>query len=204
MYLIVTSSAKVLVNHQRLFNKDKSYLINSSRIDKHWLSNHNKANISNAKFLYIGRMNPEKGIFQFIEMLNKVKFDFEFSIVGDSKNYKSINKKIKHLGYIAEPKSLINVYDMHNIIILPSFTEAAPYVVDESLSRKRPVIIFEDIDYIIRDRIGIFVSKRSIESFSATTKYIMENYDEIQKKMEKNILPTKESMIKQISDIINN
>ena len=204
MYLIVTSSAKVLVNHQRLFNKDKSYLINSSRIDKHWLSNHNKANISNAKFLYIGRMNPEKGIFQFIEMLNKVKFDFEFSIVGDSKNYKIINKKIKHLGYIAEPKSLINVYDMHNIIILPSFTEAAPYVVDESLSRKRPVIIFEDIDYIIRDRIGIFVSKRSIESFSATTKYIMENYDEIQKKMEKNILPTKESMIKQISDIINN
>ena len=31
----------------------------------------------------------------------------------------------------------------------------------------------------------------------------MDNYQEIQKKMEKNDLPTKKSMIKQISDIIN-
>ena len=87
-------------------------------------------------------------------------------------------------------------------MILPSFTEATPYTVDESLSRKRPVIIFEDIDYIIRDKKGIFVSKRDLNSFSETTKYIMDNYKEIQKKMEKNVLPTKKSMIKQISDII--
>ncbi len=87
-------------------------------------------------------------------------------------------------------------------MILPSFTEATPYVVDESLSRKRPVIIFEDIEYILRDKMGIFVSKRDIDSFSKTTKYVMDNYFEIQKNMEKNILPTKNSMIKQISDII--
>ncbi len=87
-------------------------------------------------------------------------------------------------------------------MILPSFTEATPYVVDESLSRKRPVIIFEDIDYIVRDKMGIFVSKRDIDSFSKTTKYVMDNYVEIQKNMKKNILPTKNSMIKQISDII--
>ena len=31
----------------------------------------------------------------------------------------------------------------------------------------------------------------------------MDNYLEIQKRMEKNILPTKKNMIKQISDIIN-
>jgi uridine kinase len=64
------------------------------------------------------------------------------------------------------------------------------------------VIIFEDIDYIVRDKKGIFVIKRDIDSFLKTTKYIMENYLEIQKNMEKNILPTKKDMIKQISDII--
>ena len=42
-------------------------------------------------------------------------------------------------------------------MILPSFTEAHPYVVDESLARKRPVIIFEDIAYIVKDKKGIFV-----------------------------------------------
>ena len=85
---------------------------------------------------------------------------------------------------------------------MPSFTEATPYVVDEALARKRPVIIFEDIAYIVRDKVGIFVSKRYLNSFSETTKYILHNYIEIQKKMEKNVLPTKKNMIKQISDII--
>ena len=88
-------------------------------------------------------------------------------------------------------------------MVLPSFTEASPYVVDESLVRKRPVIIFDDISYIVRGKIGIFVSKRNVDSFSETVNYIMKNYLEIQKKMEKNVLPTKENMIKQISDIIN-
>ena len=87
-------------------------------------------------------------------------------------------------------------------MILPSFTEGTPYVVDESLSRKRPVIIFEDIKYIIRDKIGIFVSKRDIDSLSEVTKYVMDNYTEIQKNMEKNTLPTKKSMIKEIANII--
>ena len=88
-------------------------------------------------------------------------------------------------------------------MILPSFTEATPYVVDESLSRKRPVIIFEDIAYITKDRKGIFISKRDINSFSENVKYIISNYLEIQKSIEQNIPPTKKNMLKQISDIIN-
>ena len=147
-------------------------------------------------------MSAEKGIFEFLKMFDKLKFDAQLSIVGNSEKKDYLNKNIKLLGYIADSLSLINIYDDHNIMILPSFTEATPYVVDESLSRKRPVIIFEDIDYIVRDKMGIFVSKRDIDSFSKTTKYVMDNYFEIQKNMEKNILPTKNSMIKQISDII--
>ncbi len=140
---------------------------------------------------------------EFIKMFNQINFDAYFSIVGYSKNQNCSNKNIKILGYITDQQSLINVYDEHNIMVLPSYTEATPYVVDEALSRKRPVIIFEDINYIVRGRIGIFVSKRNINSFSETTKYILDNYQEIQKKMEKNVLPTKDDMIKQISDIIN-
>ena len=87
-------------------------------------------------------------------------------------------------------------------MILPSYTEATPYVVDEALSRKRPVIIFEDIEYVMKDRKGVFVSKRDIDSFTQTTNYIIQNYKEIQKNMEKNKLPTKKDMLKQISDII--
>ncbi len=202
MYKIVTSNSEVIVCHERLFNKNKSNLVYISRLDEMWLSNYKEVLLDKIRFLYVGRMSREKGIFDFIKMFNEIKLEAEFSIVGNSENNNITNKKIKLLGYVADPQSLIDVYDKHNITVLPSYTEATPYVVDESLSRKRPVIIFEDIDYIVRGKEGIFVCKRNIDSFSKTTKYIIDNYKEIQKKMEKNTLPTKKSMIKQISDII--
>ena len=202
MYLIVTWGSEVIVCHERLFDKKKSHLVYISRLDDLWLKNQKKAKLDKIKLLYVGRMSSEKGIFDFLKMFDQLKFEALFSIVGNSENEKILNKNVKLLGYIADTKSLINVYDEHNIMILPSYTEATPYVVDESLSRKRPVIIFEEISYIVRNKIGIFVSKRDIHSLSKTIKYVMDNYIEIQKNMEKNILPTKKDMIKQISDII--
>ena len=202
MYKIVTGNSKVIVCHERLYDKNKSQLVYISRLDDEWLTNHKEVLLDKIRFLYVGRMSPEKGIFDFIRMFEKIELRAEFSIVGNSENYNISNKNINFLGYVADPNSLINIYDKHNITVLPSFTEAAPYVVDESLARKRPVIIFEDIDYIIRKKKGIFVSKREINSFTEKAKYIMNNYKEIQKNMEQNVLPTKKSMIKQISDII--
>jgi len=204
MYKVVTGNSKVIVCHERLYDKNKSKLVDISRLDDEWFVNQKEVLLEKIRFLYVGRMSPEKGIFDFIKMFEKIELGAEFSIVGNSEKHNVSNKNIKFLGYVADPKSLINIYDEHNITVLPSFTEATPYVVDESLARKRPVIIFEDIDYIIRNKEGIFVSKRDINSFTEKVKYIMKNYKEIQKNMEKNVLPTKKSMIKQISDIIKN
>ena len=202
MYKLVTRNSKVIVCHERLYDKNKSQLVYISRLDDEWLANQKEVLLDKIRFLYVGRMSPEKGIFDFIKMFQKIELGAEFSIVGNSENENISNNNIKFFGYVADPKSLINIYDKHNITVLPSYTEATPYVVDESLARKRPVIIFEDIEYIIRNKKGIFVSKRDINSFTESTKYIMNNYKQIQKNMEKNVLPTKKSMIKQISDII--
>ena len=137
-------------------------------------------------------------------MFDEVKSDAEFSIVGYAKNLEIKNKNVKLLGYASDPQKLINIYDDHNIMILPSFTEAHPYVLDECLSRKRPAIIFPDIAYVINGRKGVFVSERNINSFSETLKYIINNYNKIQNEMENNKLPTKKSMIKEFSNIIDN
>ena len=203
MYKIVTSGSTVIVCHERLYDKKKSHLVFPSRLDKEWFDNHKEALLDKIRFLYIGRMSFEKGIYTFLELFNKIKLDAELSIVGEKKNSKTTNKNIKFLGYISNPKSLIDIYDNNNITILPSFTEAHPYVVDESLARKRPVIIFDDIAYIVRDKKGVFVSKRDMVSFLETAKYIVQNYHEIQKNIEKNTLPTKKDMLKHISDIVN-
>ena len=202
MYLIVVKNSSVIVCHERLFDKEKSYQVYPSRLDSKWLTNHQEISTDKVKLLYVGRINREKGIYDFLKMYDQIKIKTEFSIAGYSKNLKVNNKNVKLLGYVSEPQSLIDVYDSHNIMVLPSFTEAHPYVVDECLSRRRPVIIFEDISYIVRDKKGIFVSKRNIESFSETLKYVIKNYYEIQKDIEKNKLPTKQNMLDEFSRIL--
>ena len=138
-----------------------------------------------------------------MEIFNKNNLKGSLTIVGNSKNFKPDKPQIVYLGYVSGDKTLRNIYDNHNITILPSYTEGYPYVVDESLARVRPVIIFEEISYVVNNKKGIFVCKRNAESVVKTTNFILNNYDKIQREIRENNLPTKKSMLKQISDIIS-
>jgi len=203
MYSIMTSNSTVITLHERLYKGKNCHLVTSSSLDEEWLDNHKEVKLDKVRFLYVGRDNPEKGIQKFLKMFEEIKINSELSIVGGFDKIKvSKNKNIKLIGYVSDKRSLINIYDDHNILILPSFTEGQPHVVDESLARRRPVIVFEDIAHIIKDRKGIFVSKRTVDSFSETIKYVMQNYDKIQESIKKNKLSFKKDMLKQISSII--
>ena len=212
MFSIVTSNSTVIALHERLYRKKDGYVIESSTLNKDWLQNFKKPNLNKIKLLNVSRVNPEKGIFEFLEMFKKLKIDAEISIIGKIKNlklknrFKSIiqnNSNIIFPGYVSDRKLLIDTYDNHNILILPSYTEGQPYVVDESLARRRPVLIFEDIKHIIKGRKGIFVSERNINSLTKNLKFIMQNYNDIQKEIEQNNFPLEEDMFKQISEVIN-
>ena len=76
-------------------------------------------------------------------------------------------------------------------------------MVDESLARRRPVLIFEDIEHIIKGRKGIFVSKRDVISLTEKIKFIMNNYIDIQKEIQENKFPLERDMFKQIASVIN-
>ena len=95
MYKIVTSNSKVIVCHDRLYNKKKSHLVYISRLDQEWLSNHREAVLEKVKFLYVGRMSAEKGIFEFLKMFEKMQFNAKFSIVGNLENQKISNHCIQ-------------------------------------------------------------------------------------------------------------
>ena len=213
MFSIVTSKATVIALHERLYQKKDGYVIESSTLNKDWLQNFKKPNLNKIKLLNVSRVNPEKGIFEFLEMFKKLEIDSEISIVGKIKNFslqdrfQSIIKDHPNIifpGYISDRKALIDAYDNHNILILPSYTEGQPYVVDEALARRRPVLIFEDIKHIIKGRKGIYVSERNINALTKTIKFIMDNYYDIQKEIDQNKFPLEEDMFKQIAGIINN
>ena len=211
MFFLVTSKATVIALHERLYQKTNGYVIQSSTLNKEWLQNFKKPNLDKIRLLNVSRVNPEKGIFEFLEMFKNLKINIEISIIGKIKNltlqnkFKSIvqnNSNINFLGYVSDRNILRDTYDDHNILILPSYTEGQPYVVDESLARRRPVLIFEEIKHIIKGRKGIFVAQRNIDSLTETLNFIVKNYNNIQKEIELNKFPLEEDMFKQISDII--
>ena len=98
--------------------------------------------------------------------------------------------------------SLINIYDNHNIFILPSYTEGHPMVLLEALARRRPVIIFDEIKHVIGDKKGIFVSRRNFVSLLGLLNNIKKNYKKIQKEMRKNKLPLYKDYIEKFSQNI--
>jgi glycosyltransferase involved in cell wall biosynthesis len=148
-------------------------------------------------------MKVEKGIFSLFKIFDELNTDVELSVVAKTEDYKMNNKKIKFINFEDNVSALIKIYDNHNILILPSFTEAHPKVIDESLARERPVIIFEELNQKIQNRYGVFVSKRNSKSFTETIEFIMRNYSNIQESMKRNMLPTKQEFISQMTQILS-
>ena len=202
MFICITPKAKLIVCHERLTRKKNYHLVFPSQLDDNWFESFKTPILDKIRLLYVGRMRVEKGIFAFLKMFNNLDLDAELSIVGDIKELKNTSKKINLIGYENDANSLIKIYDNHNIMILPSFTEGHPQVVLESLARKRPVIIFDEIKHVIGDKKGIFISKRNINSFLETTEFIMKNYSNIQESMKSNKLPTKKDFISQMINIL--
>ena len=202
MYLLVIPWSNLIVCHERLTKKKDYHLVFPSQLGNKWFENLKQVSLDKVRLLYVGRMRVEKGIFDFLKMFNKLSVNAELSIVSDVKNLKNMNKKINLLGFGYDEKSLIEIYDSHNIMVLPSYTEGHPQVVLESLSRGRPVIVFDDIKHILGTKKGIFISKRNIISLNETIEFIMKNYTKIQENMKENKLPTKEEFILQMNSIL--
>ena len=203
-YSLVIHGSSVISCQERLTKNKESRLVYPSELDEVWVKNISEANLSKTKLLYVGRVKVEKGIFSLFNILNKIEDDIVLSVVGKAEEREKIkNKKVNFIGYGYNADKLIKIYDSHNISILPSFTEAHPKVLDESLARLRPIIIFEDIEHVINNKNGIFVSKRDPLSLKNTINYIMQNYIKIQKEMSKNILPTKKNFISEMTKILN-
>ena len=108
------------------------------------------SDLRNFKLLYVGRLRPEKGIISFSNLI-KNKRDISLTIVGAEKDtsYKINQSNVNIYPNQTNKNKLIKFYDDHNIFILPSYTEGHPMVLLEALARRRPVIIFDEIDHVI-------------------------------------------------------
>ena len=181
----------------------KGNIVLPSQLDTSWYENHVRPSVSEIRLLYVGRIKKEKGIFSLLNLL-KGQSKINLTIVGASEEDATIvQSNVSVLKIIKEKKELINLYDENNITILPSYTEGYPMVILESLSRHRPVIIFKEIEHVIKNRKGIFVSNRDNASLLEKINYIIGNYNSIQESIKSNKLPDNDSFISQLKEILS-
>ena len=157
------------------------------------------------QILYVGRFKKEKGVYYLTKIFKENFSQYKLTIAGTEKksiNEKFYNNNIEFIGPIIQSSDLIDLYDSTRIFILPSFTEGFPKVISESLSRLKPIIIFEEIKHLADNRKGIFVCKRNKKNIRETIDYILNNYNEIQKKISDNKLYTKDNFKKELLNTI--
>ena len=196
MFSFISLISNLISCRKYILREKKGQVVYPSQLDSVWFKKPKIQEVNNFKLLYVGRIRVEKGIFSLASLI-KNKRDISLTIVGAEKNtsYK-INQSNINIQLTQSNKArLIKYYDDHNIFILPSFTEGHPMVLLEALARRRPVIIFEDINHVIGDKKGIFVAKRNFLNFFGVLNHIKKNYKKIQKDMMKNKLPTNKEFI---------
>ncbi len=202
MFYIASNISSLIACREHLLKKKHGILVNPSHLNKKWFLNHIDPNLKEIKLLYVGRMRKEKGIFFLIDLLKNTDIKLNI-VVSEKKLEKVYSDNIKIIPFQNYNDEIIKFYDESNILILPSYTEAHPQVVDEALARKRPVIVFNEIEHVKRDRKGIFVTNRDLNSLRKELDFIIQNYQSIQDDMKKNILPTKKDFLKKLDNILN-
>ena len=196
MFSITCSISNLISCRDYILRGKKGKIINPSQLDSTWLRQPKNIEVRNFKLLYVGRFKIEKGVFSLLNMIQNRK-DISLTIVGAEQGVSTNRNQsnVKILGIEKNKHKLIKHYDNHNIFILPSFTEGYGMVILEALSRRLPVIIFEDIKHIVGNKKGIFVAKRNFLSLLETLKHIKKNYKIVQKEMRGNKLPTNKEYI---------
>ena len=204
MYFIMLKKSKIISCTNQLSCGRDFFLVQPSELENKWFINRKVfIPIGKINILYVGRIKIEKGIFSMLELFSKLDDRFLLTIIGDKKIKQFEKSNINFINFLSNSDDLIKEYDKNHILFLPSYTEAHPKVVDESLSRLRPIIIFEDIKHIIGNRFGIFIAKRSYIDFLKVVNFIIINYQKIIDEITKNNLPTKKKFLEDISEIIN-
>ena len=185
MFKYITKRLKILSVSKSFTNLKKVKLILPSEINYQWQKNKKikKINKKKIQLLYIGRYKKEKGIKNFEKLISKTSFDYQLKIVGLEKVKVSLDKQIQYYKETNNVNSLIKFYDSCDIFILPSYTEGFPKVIQESLSRIRPIVIFNEIKFLKKISYGIFSCNRTSRDLEKNIRFIINNYSLISLKI---------------------
>jgi glycosyltransferase involved in cell wall biosynthesis len=117
-----------------------------------------------SKILFVGRMETENGINDFVEACGIIKSSqktpFEMNIVGQGPLFKSVKERVSQLnleanflGYIENGQKLIDVYRKNQILVIPVLRAGLPRVLIEGFSQGLAIVASETggIPHLVSD-----------------------------------------------------
>jgi glycosyltransferase involved in cell wall biosynthesis len=142
---VITSGEKLAIKYLNYSNNvysfaDSRYLIHDI------ISKRNLRNISfsdKIHFLFVGRLEVNKGIFLLLEFAKKYSAKILLTIIGDGlltnfvQNYileNNLSNTIVYLGHIEFGPNLLNYYKKSDFFIFPSYSEGLPQVILEAMA----------------------------------------------------------------------
>jgi len=148
-------------------------------------SNKFKAHVDgSSNLLYVGRIDPIKGLEFLIDALRILKGEFRLDIIGGPskrqgslENIKSYAKglRVNFLGRI-DHDELGNYYRTAAMVIIPSYYESFGLIALEAMASARPVIGFKDTGLLetVGNDAGILV-KRSEHNLARAVEYLLKH-----------------------------
>jgi len=180
-------------NHKKLFysygmNKKRIFLMPMMVNNSNFFLKHKQKPV-NFTFLFVGRIELEKGIESLIKIFIKhfKNTNVILKIVGSGSKLELLKKQynfnqIIFLGKLTDRK-LINEYHNASCFVLPSVFEPWGLVVNEALSSSLPVITTKEVgasyDLIMNKNTGFICN--NMREFGFKMKYLYENQDQVMK-----------------------
>lgn len=190
------------VHYQELgFEKNKLTRIYNGIEIKQYLKNEYPEVLN--KFLFLGRLNKAKGVYELLNAFKKVVKTYpqkKLFIGGDGDEKRGmiefieknkLEENIIYEGFISNEKKE-QFYAKGDCLVLPSYSEGFPISILEATVRKKTIIVTDvsDLKEVYGNRI-VFCKKRDAEDLYEKMLYSIEkfdlatlNYDEIIKKMD--------------------
>ena len=165
-----------------------------SAIDKQWISNRKLTVNKPLKFLFVGRFERRKGIYeihQVIKRMSKTDQNAEFHFVGpipEKKQLKFDTLKVFYHGIIKDVDQKKQIYDDCDVLLCPSYSEGMPNVILEAMSRGLIIIGSNTgaVSSLVSNKNGVILESLNIESLlqAVTILFQKNNYDLISMKTE--------------------
>lgn len=144
--------------------------------------------------LFVGRLDPKKGIPILLRSLRYLKTPVKLVMIGPPSSYKEYSRRIVKLIddvgkktahtviYLGQVRSqeLVEWYQKASIFVLPSISESFPMVNIESLACETPVVASDvgAVSEVVRDHEnGILVPPRDPVKLAEAVQYLLDNED---------------------------